>query len=207
MTLVPFLGVSQYGFNKFIEIHTNLGYSNDNAPVGQYLAPALPENILIQEKSFVFARSAGISLGYYLTKNFGIKASIGQLQFGFDFKGETLLTQTDVASTFKVTYVDLAFGLLFRKAITENTKLISSLEYRINTDESPKSAVINLSTENATSVSFYTGLEYPMYGNRFFANLGFFGSYPLKTYNRPREFGNKYLPYFLGLRIGINFQF
>jgi len=199
--------VSQNVFNKVVEIHTNIGISNDFAPLGEYTSFSLNENIIMEQKSFASVRSFGISLGKFISDNYGFRFTLGQQEYGFDYKGRTSISNTIVTDSYRVNYIDFSFEVLNRIWLSETLKLLVNVGLHLNTDPSPRSRTINIGNKDSASASFETGIEYPMFSNSFFVIAGLQFRLSLKRYNHKRMLDNKYKPYLIGLKIGINYQF
>jgi len=207
LLITPLLCQGQQKLSYFVEIHTNIGYSGDFSNSVEYRSPSVNGNIYVYKRSHIFTRGFGISLGKYFSQHFGFKVSFGQIQYGFDFQGVTASTNIPVFDAYSVTYLDFSAGFLFRQKLSKQIKFISSASYHFNSSAREDSPSLTLNPDEASSLSLYTGLEFPMSGNRFFANAGFFFSYPLLTYNRNFIIDNEFLPYFVGLRVGFSYMF
>jgi len=200
-------GSSQKVFRNVIEISTNVGFSSDLAPLHTISSFSSPEDIIMEQRSPARVRSFALSLGGYLTKRSGFKVTAGQLEFGYDYKGRLETSNTPISDSYRVTYLDFGIVLMHRIPISESLKILVNSGFHFNTDGSPRSGTINYGNRNSYSASGYVGAEIPMFGNHFFINGGLQVKYPLKQYNRDRGSGIQYLPYFIGIKIGVNYQF
>lgn len=209
--IIIFCAQNSFGqivYRNVIEVSTNLGFSNDfGSNSVEYRSSTLGENILIEEKSSVLVRSFGISYSRFLSDSEGIRLSFGQLEYGFDFKGTAVNSNRQISDFYRVTYLDFSLEILNKLQLTKSIKLLSSAGFHYNTDESPRSGTIVLNNKNSCSGSLTAGLEYPMLGDRFFVNASIHFRFPLNNYRHTFLVANKYLPYFIGLRLGVNYQF
>jgi len=192
---------------RIVEIHTYNGFSNNFAPLGNYRSIGFSGVILIEQKSFASVQGFGISLGKYGSDDFGFKFSLGVLEYGFDYEGRTAISNILTSDAYRVTYVDISAGVMHRIWKSETAELRIEGGFHRNTNSNSNSRTINLSTKNSHSISFDIGAESPMPINNLFVYISLHFRFPLQRFNYRRTPDTKFKPYFMGFKLGTNYQF
>ena len=60
---------------------------------------------------------------------------------------------------------------------------------------------------SAYSFSGFMGIESPIYKDQLFTNFGIHIKLSLSNYSQESAFVESYYPFFIGLRLGLNFRF
>ena len=200
------LSFSQDYKKNVFELYIDMGFSNDFGKQRLYQTLSFMEEVFVENKRFISARNFGISYSRYLNDQNGIKFQFGKAKYGFDFEGITGINKRPVIGFQHITHLE--FGLSYIRRIPLGTSSVLLIEpgFRYHYDASPQSDNIFVRVIDSFSFSSYTGMEFPMMGDRFFANLGLQIKLPILRYNR--DIGEPaYYPYFIGLRVGVNYQF
>jgi hypothetical protein len=190
-----------------IELTADIGISHDLGETAKYKTFTFFEDLVVEGRTIARTRNWSLNYTRLLNPKNGVKISFGQTQFGFDYEGKLQNTGTPLRGFFQLT--NLEFGLSYLRKIFQSNGVALLVEpgIRYHSDASPRSNAIIISGQDAFSLSVYTGLEFPMVGDNFFTNLGLQIKLPLQRYNIDRGTDTPYYPYFIGIKIGVNFQF
>jgi len=199
-------GNSQNDLSSVLELNINFGLSNDLAEVREGYLPSDAMSIIVINKRW-FARLNYFSFGYtkLINPKNGIKASFGLTKYGFDYDD----IQITKNSTYRINYMELGISYVYRTPTFSTAKLVLEPGFRYHWNAtSPVLNAISFRHIDSFSFSSYAGFEVPMLANNFFISAGLQVKVPLHRYNTEFSVTNDgYYPYFIGIRIGVNYQF
>jgi len=190
-----------------LELNVDLGISYDFGAPEIYMTWAFFEDLVAENRSPARTRNWSVCYTRFINPKNGIKISFGQTQFGFDYGGKLQNSETPIIGFHRLTNLEFGVSYLRKISISEHALILIEPGLRYHSDGSSESNAINISTLDVFSFSGYTGIEFPMMGDHFFTNVGLQVKLPLQRYNF--DFGSNppYYPYFIGVKIGVSFQF
>lgn len=200
-------GFSQTFYKNNLEINVDYGFSNDYSEGEFYRTRTFGELLNVESRSSARTRNYTFSFARLFNRNNGLKLSFGLSEFGLDARGRNSATLELINASYRITHLEWGATYVRRFTLSENAILLIEPGLRFHSDGSQSSPTIRISREDAFAFSFYSGVEVPMVGQNFFANLGIQFKIPLESYSYNKETQPAYYPYFIGLKLGINFQF
>ena len=209
LLFLSILSNAQYDYNNIVELTYDFGISNDFADDAFYNSNTSSELILVEKRSSIRTRNIGFGYTRLLNRKNGIKASFAVAKFGFHIKGSTDQTNTNFNNSYTISFLEWGLSYVRCFPLSHSRKIIVEPGLRYHSDGSPRSNGISITRKDSYSFSLYSGYELPMAGNNYFVNVGLQIKIPLEVYNinlslnEPKDF----LPYFIGFKIGVNFQF
>ena len=201
------LSYSQKRLSNFVEMSVTAGLTHDFEPTGLYDSRNQTANTVVQSKSFARSKGYSFGIGGLLFKETGIKFSGGRTEYGFKFDGNLENSSTSFNDQFKVIYLEFYVGLIQKFRLNESFKLLFDGGVAFHTGADRLTDNIVLYVRNSRSILSFAGIEIPMAGNNFFINAGLQFRFPMRSYNKGTFSPTEYRPYFIGLKIGMNFQF
>ena len=198
---------SQNILNNVVELSIDNGFANDLGTLGTYKRFNFPEDIEIDSRRSARTKNITFSFTRYLYRRNGIKISFGHSEYGFDFDGKTETSRVSIKDFYRATYLEWGISYIHRVPISMIINLLLEPGIRYHSDADTKSSTINFLDKDSYSISSYMGLEIPMIGERFFANLGLQFKLPLHRYDYSFNSTQRLYPYFIGIKIGLNYQF
>ena len=210
--IIAFLSLTNFCFSQeykknVAEFNFDFGISKDFGTKSTFNAFSFPEHIQIEKSSIARAINFNLSFTRYLNNNHGIKLLFGRTKFGFDFEGAVEVTGRKVIGYQRTKYLEFGISYIRRIPLTSSTKLLLAPGIRYHSDGSPHSNAINFIRNDSFAFSSYSGIEFPMHGEDFFANIGLQVKLPLQRYNNVFDGPEGYYPYFIGVKVGVNYQF
>ena len=198
----------QTDFKNVFELSVDYGFSSDLASGETYNINTFPSQIIsVENRSPVKTRNATFGYSRFLNSKNGLKASFAFANYGFDISGRTDVTNTFLKATYTITYLEWGLSYIRRLPITEDFKLLIEPGLRYHSDGSQQSGGIRITRKDAFSFSLYSGIETPMMGESLFANVGILIKLPIQRYDYTFSDSIAFYPYFIGFKLGINFQF
>ncbi len=202
-----FCGYSQINLTSVIELSVDHGLSNDLADGNRFSSFNGSGDILVSNRRL--ARTRNISVGYTILLNSknGFKISFGYATYGFDYKGIFINSQNPINDLYRKTFLEWGVSYVYKIPVFPTARLIIEPGIRYHSNGNPTSNAIVFADKDSFSISNYTGFEIPMMGNNFFVTVGLQLKIPLQRYNFGFNENEGYYPYFIGLKIGVNYQF
>lgn len=201
------LSFAQFDHKNAFEISRDYGLSNDLGP-GETYRTFISDYIIIDKKTSAKTKNIEASYTRYINSFNGIKFSVGLSKYGFDYEGVTMISNTQMEGSIRVRYLEFGISYLARIPIFQNTKLLIEPGLRYHLDESSTSSSIVFRRSNAFSASIFSGLEFLMIGENIFTIVGLQLKLPLQKYNDTLSPTTPPIyPFFIGLKIGIKYQF
>ncbi len=198
---------SQSYFKNVIEINSDVGLSNDSNNIGIYSGFRILSEFIIQNRRFARSRNIAFSFKRFISPSNGFKLQFGHSKYGFNFEGRVRSTNLYIKDYYRTSFFEWGLSYIRKIKIGEITNLLLEPGILYHTNSRTKTENINFFRKDSFSASCYTGLEFPMAGNNFFANVGLQFKLPLERYNHDFDQWPGFYPYFIGIRIGANYQF
>ena len=197
---------AQSYFRNSIELNIDYGISGNSHDASTYDYQFNADQILVNEKTTVRSRNYQVGITRFLNAKSGIKASFGYANYGFNLEGNFDLLGTRFDNSYTISYLEWGISYI-RRIPFKLGHFLFEPGLRYHSDGSPRSSGIYISRKDALSFSFYSGYELPMVGNNFFTNLGLQIKVPVESYSSELSDSPSFYPYFIGLKLGVNFQF
>lgn len=200
-------GYGQSDYTFVLEINADYGLSNDFSDNEYYRTRTFGELLYVDQRSTMRTRNYMFSTAWFFNRKSGAKISFGLSTFGFNAIGRNDVTGALLNSSYQITLLEWGLSYTRRFTLSESATLLVEPGLRYHSDGDTNSPVIRISRNDAFAFSWYTGIEIPMQGNQFFANLGLQVKIPLERYSNDFSEQPPYHPYFIGVKFGVNFQF
>jgi len=218
-TLILFFALSwsslcfgQEYFNNVIELSFEAGLINDLKSDKSYLDRFDQSKVInFENRNFARASNFGFSYSTYIKPKFGIKLLYSRTTFGFDYsiieQGSTA-TNPESFGSVRTTHAELGIALIWKTPLTPFINLLLEPSIRLHTEHEVNSNSIIIYTTDSFSLTNFAGIEFPIFSDNFFINTGVQIKIPLKSYSFMGwdEYPG-YYPYFIGIRIGVNYHF
>lgn len=198
----------QFELRNAFELSIDYGFSSDYGSGEFYTLNNFGSQVIyVENRSPVRTKNTALSYSRFLNPKNGFKISFGMANYGFNIKGKTNINNTPFKGTYKINYLEWGLSYIRRVPIAQNFKLLIEPGLRYHSDGSPDSDGITIFRDDSFSFSLYSGIETLMIGNNFFANIGLQLKLPVERYDFEFDHRPAFYPYFIGLKIGVNYQF
>jgi len=205
--LASFAANSQSLNKNIIEINSDFGLSSNLDSEGIFNRSAFPNEIFVTRISKTRTQNYAFCYSRLFNASSGIKLSIGKSVFGFSYQGTIVQTNEITTDAFRSSYLEFGVSYIHRIFIYEGSILLLEPGLRYHSDANRTSGSINFYDKDTFSSSLYAGMEFPLSNNDFFLNAGLQIKLPFGRYNQEFDPSSSFRPYFVGIKIGVNFQF
>ena len=212
LLFITITGFAQSEYKNVVEIGFSFGLSNTigsfdtysvlNSSIGPIFMP-----ISIKEKYSSRVPNFNVSYTRYIDNKNGIKISLGRVDYGLKFRRETASTNGILIENHTVKFVEFGLSYARKIQVSSYAKIIiePGLLFHINPEYGTRN--FQVLHRNAFSFASFTGIEFPIVENNFTINSGLLLKLPIMKYDYPRDPELGYYPYFIGIKLGMNYQF
>lgn len=198
---------SQPEFKTGFEISFDIGLSNDSYDGFRYASSTLSNAILVDKRNPKVLYNYNVAYSRFFSEENAIKLSFGQTAFGFNYSGNHQPSGQATEGSMKITLLEFGLSYVNRSSLKEDLFLLIEPGLRYHSDGSISTDGVRFSRKDVFAFSGYTGLEFPIKGDKLFANAGLQVKFPLQSYSNSSGMRQPYYPYFVGIRLGMNVQF
>ena len=203
------MGKGQDHFKNILEFDLGIGTTNDMSGNKTYNLFNSMEDLVNTNRRSPWVINMALGFSHFISSNNGIKFTFGFNHYGFDYSGQLSASNTLINGSFRTRFLEIGMSFFRRTRLSKMTQLIIESGFRYHSDPSFQSDGLLFSFQESISLSNYLGVEIPMSGYNYFTNAGIQVKLPLRRYNFDSipPLSPSYYPYFIGLKIGLDFQF
>lgn len=199
---------AQRFYRNSFEFNVELGISNDLSSSTNYNTRSLSGTFTVDDRWPTRVRNLNFAFTRFINRKNGFHLSYGETNFGFNIKGNFDQNGVNFREKYSIKYLEL--GLSYVRIISNDSfgNYIFKPGILILRNSQPIASIVSIFARSAFSFSLYAGYEFPMLGDQFFTSIGLQLKIPMMAYNRQRSnlVQPDFYPYFLGLKVGFNFQ-
>ena len=207
--IIPNTSFSQGKINTALSVNIEFGLSSDGNNSNRYPfdVGVTSDIVLVHKREFRILHNYNFSYTRFFAKEHGISLSCGISSFGFEYEGISENSGIEVSGYFQTNRSEIGVSYIHRSALSPKAFLLFEPGIRYHNEGDFTTNRVWLIGKSAYSFSGFAGLEFPQTSTGIFTCIGIQVKAALSEYNRIFSTSEPFYPYFIGIRLGVNFRF
>ena len=201
--------VSSWGqrdYHSSIEINLDYGLTNDSHNMFRYATRTQDDFVLVENRKPKYTFNYTVAYSLFFSEEHAVKLSFGQMTYGINYDGIFEPSGQATTGSMQIRLLEWGTSYLHRFPISNSMFFIIEPGLRYHSDGNIMTDGPFFFRRDAFSFSGYTGIELPLGGDELFGNIGIQLKLPLQDYGGNFSGQQPFYPFYLGLRLGVNFH-
>ena len=207
--IIPYTSFSQGKINTALSVNIEFGLSSDGNNSNRYPfdVGVTSDIVLVQKRKFRVLHNYNLSYTRFFAKEHGISLSCGISSYGFEYEGVSENSGNKVSGYYQTNRSEIGLSYVHRSALSPKVFMLFEPGIRYHTEGDFTTNRVWLIGQSAYSFSGFAGFEFLQNRCGIFTNIGVQVKVALTEYNRIFRSTEAFYPYFIGIRLGVNFRF